>query len=137
MLFRREFHICWPQSASRSCHIYQVYVIYQECLFHQFCLINSRRFVRTRVLRRNSDGGLKLEHSNIEDSFQFNAAKVFNNLPEHLKLMDFKNYKIAFKSILLDRARLLEKGLNHIELVFCTLNLFLLINYHVYSLFVF
>ena len=58
-----------------------------------------------RVLRSNS-GGLKLEHSKIQDSFQYNAANVFNNLPEHIKLMDFKNFKINFKNILLAQAKL-------------------------------
>jgi hypothetical protein len=59
----------------------------------------------SRVLRSNCDGGLKIEYSNIEDSFQSNAARVFNSLPEHLKLMDFKNHKITLKRILLDQAR--------------------------------
>ena len=31
----------------------------------------------SRVLRSNCDGGLKIEYSNIEDSFQSNAARVF------------------------------------------------------------
>jgi hypothetical protein len=31
----------------------------------------------SRVLHSNCDGGLKIEYSNIEDSFQSNAARVF------------------------------------------------------------
>ena len=41
----------------------------------------------TRVLHSNSDGALKLELSNVDDSFQYNAAKVFNDLPENLELV--------------------------------------------------
>ena len=59
----------------------------------------------TRVLRSNTDGALKLEHSSIEDSFQYNAAKVFNSLPENLKSLDFKNNKSFLKSILLERRK--------------------------------
>ena len=59
----------------------------------------------TRVLRSNTDGALKLEHSSIEDSFQYNAAKVFNSLPENLKSLDFKKYKNFLKKILLERGK--------------------------------
>ena len=58
----------------------------------------------TRVLRSNTDGALKLEHSSIEDSFQY-AAKFFNSLPENLKSLDFKNYKKSLKNILLERGK--------------------------------
>ena len=54
----------------------------------------------TRVLGSNTDGALKLEYSSIEDSFQYNAAKVFNSLPENLKSQDFKKYKNFLKNIL-------------------------------------
>ena len=59
----------------------------------------------TRVLCSGSKGGLELEHSKFEDSFQFNATKVFNNIPNHIKLMNFKNIKINFKNILLAQAK--------------------------------
>ena len=52
-------------------------------------------FLLAEFLRNNSDGALKLELSNVKDSFQYNAAKVFNDLPENLKLMDFKHYKTS------------------------------------------
>ena len=44
----------------------------------------------TRVLRSNTDEALKLEYSGVEDSFQYNAAKVFNSFPENLKSLNFK-----------------------------------------------
>ena len=47
----------------------------------------------TRVRRSNSEGGLKLEHSKMEDSFQFNAAKIFNDVLDYIKLMDLKIIK--------------------------------------------
>ena len=59
----------------------------------------------TRVLRSNTDGALKLEYSSIEDSFQYNAARVFNSLPENLKSLDLKNYKNSLKNILLERSK--------------------------------
>ena len=59
----------------------------------------------TRVLRSNSDGTLRLKHSYIEDIFQYNAAKVFNDIPDDFKCMDFKNFKISLKKLLLDRSK--------------------------------
>ncbi|CAB4012732.1 Hypothetical predicted protein [Paramuricea clavata] len=59
----------------------------------------------TRVLRSNSDGTLRLKHSYIEDTFQYNAAKVFNDIPDNFKCMDFKNFKISLKKLLLDRSK--------------------------------
>ena len=53
----------------------------------------------------NTDGALKHEYSSIEDSFQYNAAKVFNSFPENLKSLDFKNYKNSLKNILLERGK--------------------------------
>ena len=44
----------------------------------------------TRALRSNTDEALKLEYSGVEDSFQYNAAKVFNSFPENLKSLNFK-----------------------------------------------
>ena len=59
----------------------------------------------TRVLRSNSDGTLRFKHSYIEDTFQYNAAKVFNDIPDDFKCMDFKNFKISLKKLLLDRSK--------------------------------
>ena len=62
----------------------------------------------TRVLQSNTDGALKLEYSSIEDSFQYNAAKVFkvfNSLPENLKSLNLKKYKNSLKNIILERSK--------------------------------
>ena len=59
----------------------------------------------TRVLRSNSDGTLRLKHSYIEGTFQYNAAKVFNNIPDDFKCMDFMNFKISLKKLLLERSK--------------------------------
>ena len=45
----------------------------------------------TRVLQRNIHGALKLEYSSVEDSFQYNAAKVFNSFQENLKSKLFES----------------------------------------------
>jgi hypothetical protein len=56
-------------------------------------------------LRSNSDGTLRLKHSYIEDTFQHNAAKVFKDIPDDFKCMDFKNFKISINKLLLDRSK--------------------------------
>ena len=42
---------------------------------------------------------------NYKDTFQYNAAKVFNDIPDDFKCMDFKNFKISLKKLLLDRSK--------------------------------
>ena len=50
-----------------------------------------------RVLRSNSSGNLTLDFSQIENTFQHSAARVFNNIPNSFKSMDFKGYNISLK----------------------------------------
>ena len=50
-----------------------------------------------KSFQSNTDGALKLEYSSVEDSSQYNAAKVFNSFPKNLKSLDFKQYKNSLK----------------------------------------
>ena len=48
-----------------------------------------------RVLSGNSSGNLTLELSQIQNTFQHSAARVFNNIPSSSKYMNFKGYETS------------------------------------------